>query len=48
MTRHRPPATACSQETNVLVPLDSVAGISNQSTSKGVVVRLEPFVDRGV
>ncbi|MCQ8187520.1 FdhF/YdeP family oxidoreductase [Streptomyces rugosispiralis] len=28
-------------ETNVLVPLDSVAEISNQPTSKGVVVRLE-------
>ncbi|MEU3663442.1 FdhF/YdeP family oxidoreductase [Streptomyces sp. NPDC032940] len=29
-------------ETNVLVPLDSVADISNCPTSKGVVVRLEP------
>ncbi|TNM40396.1 FdhF/YdeP family oxidoreductase [Nocardioides albidus] len=29
-------------ETNVLVPLDSVAEISNTPTSKGVVVRLEP------
>ncbi|ATL87853.1 hypothetical protein DNK48_04595 [Streptomyces malaysiensis subsp. malaysiensis] len=28
-------------ETNVLVPLDSVAEISNQPTSKGIVVRLE-------
>jgi hypothetical protein len=30
-------------ETNVLVPLDSVADISNTPTSKGIVVRLEPF-----
>jgi anaerobic selenocysteine-containing dehydrogenase len=29
-------------ETNVLVPLDSVAEISNTPTSKGVIVRLEP------
>ncbi|MER6978386.1 FdhF/YdeP family oxidoreductase [Streptomyces carpinensis] len=29
-------------ETQVLVPLDSVAEISNQPTSKGIVVRLEP------
>jgi molybdopterin-dependent oxidoreductase alpha subunit len=29
-------------ETNVLVPLDSVAELSNTPTSKGVVVRLEP------
>jgi anaerobic selenocysteine-containing dehydrogenase len=29
-------------ETNVLVPLDSVAEISNTPTSKGVLVRLEP------
>jgi molybdopterin-dependent oxidoreductase alpha subunit len=29
-------------ETNVLVPLDSVAEISNTPTSKGVYVRLEP------
>jgi molybdopterin-dependent oxidoreductase alpha subunit len=29
-------------ETNVLVPLDSVAEISNTPTSKGVFVRLEP------
>ena len=29
-------------ETNVLVPLDSVAAISNTPTSKGVIVRLEP------
>ncbi len=28
-------------ETNVLVPLDSVAEISNQPTSKGIVARLE-------
>ena len=31
-------------ETNVLVPLDSVAEISNTPTSKGVYVRLEPRV----
>ncbi|SEG42424.1 oxidoreductase alpha (molybdopterin) subunit [Actinacidiphila yanglinensis] len=30
-------------ETNVLVPLDSVAAVSNTPTSKGVVVRLEPL-----
>ncbi|WP_408896554.1 FdhF/YdeP family oxidoreductase [Nocardioides sp. R1-1] len=29
-------------ETNVLVPLDSVAEVSNTPTSKGVIVRLEP------
>ena len=29
-------------ETNVLVPLDSVADVSNTPTSKGVVVRLVP------
>ena len=29
-------------ETNVLVPLDSVAEISNTPTSKGVYVRSEP------
>jgi anaerobic selenocysteine-containing dehydrogenase len=29
-------------ETNVLVPLDSVAEISNTPTSKGVYVRIEP------
>jgi anaerobic selenocysteine-containing dehydrogenase len=29
-------------ETNLLVPLDSVAEISNTPTSKGVYVRLEP------
>ena len=29
-------------ETNVLVPLDSVAELSNTPTSKGVFVRLEP------
>jgi molybdopterin-dependent oxidoreductase alpha subunit len=33
-------------ETQVLVPLDSVAEISNQPTSKGVVVRLEPTDSR--
>ncbi|MFI9759585.1 FdhF/YdeP family oxidoreductase [Streptomyces sp. NPDC051963] len=34
-------AAAYYPETNVLVPLDSVADISNTPTSKGVVVRLE-------
>ena len=34
-------------ETNVLVPLDSVADISNTPTSKGVFVRLEPATNRG-
>ena len=29
-------------ETNVLVPLDSTAAISNTPTSKSIVVRLEP------
>lgn len=29
-------------ETNVLVPLDSVAAVSNTPTSKGIIVRLEP------
>jgi molybdopterin-dependent oxidoreductase alpha subunit len=33
-------------ETNVLVPLDSVADISNTPTSKGVFVRFEPVEDR--
>ncbi|MGA5895254.1 FdhF/YdeP family oxidoreductase [Streptomyces venetus] len=39
-------AAAYYPETNVLVPLDSVADISNQPTSKGIVVRLEPTHDR--
>ncbi len=34
-------------ETNVLVPLDSVADISNTPTSKGVIVRLEPVPEAG-
>jgi molybdopterin-dependent oxidoreductase alpha subunit len=34
-------AAAYYPETNVLVPLDSVAEFSNQPTSKGIVVRLE-------
>ena len=39
-----PPGSAAAYypETNVLVPLDSVAGISNTPTSKSVIVRLEP------
>ncbi|MFF1812428.1 FdhF/YdeP family oxidoreductase [Streptomyces sp. NPDC058251] len=40
-------AAAYYPETNVLVPLDSVADISNTPTSKGVVVRLEPAVASG-
>jgi anaerobic selenocysteine-containing dehydrogenase len=39
-------AAAYYPETNVLVPLDSVADVSNQPTSKGIVVRLEPTPDR--
>ncbi|MFI1051845.1 FdhF/YdeP family oxidoreductase [Streptomyces griseoruber] len=35
-------AAAYYPETNVLVPLDSVADISNTPTSKSVIVRLEP------
>ncbi|MFF3500590.1 FdhF/YdeP family oxidoreductase [Streptomyces sp. NPDC003247] len=38
-------AAAYYPETNVLVPLDSVADISNTPTSKAVVVRLEPAPD---
>ncbi|WP_328908265.1 FdhF/YdeP family oxidoreductase [Streptomyces sp. NBC_00234] len=38
-------AAAYYPETNVLVPLDSVADISNCPTSKGVVIRLEPRRD---
>ncbi len=34
-------AAAYYPETQVLVPLDSVADISNQPTSKGILVRLE-------
>ena len=37
-------AAAYYPETNVLVPLDSVADRSNQPTSKGIVVRLEPVM----
>ncbi|WP_103505773.1 MULTISPECIES: FdhF/YdeP family oxidoreductase [unclassified Streptomyces] len=40
-------AAAYYPETNVLVPLDSVADISNCPTSKGVVVRLEPTAAGG-
>ncbi|MCR1784385.1 FdhF/YdeP family oxidoreductase [Nocardioides carbamazepini] len=39
-------AAAYYPETNVLVPLDSVADISNTPTSKGVIVRLEPVAAR--
>ncbi|MET9080726.1 FdhF/YdeP family oxidoreductase [Streptomyces sp. NPDC004237] len=43
-----PPGSAAAYypETNVLVPLDSVADISNTPTSKSVVVRLEPVRER--
>jgi molybdopterin-dependent oxidoreductase alpha subunit len=37
-------AAAYYPETNVLVPLDSVADISNTPTSKGIVVRMERSV----
>ncbi|MDG9718033.1 FdhF/YdeP family oxidoreductase [Streptomyces sp. DH24] len=40
-------AAAYYPETNVLVPLDSVADFSNCPTSKGVVIRLEPARDPG-
>jgi molybdopterin-dependent oxidoreductase alpha subunit len=36
-------AAAYYPETNVLVPLDSVADISNTPTSKGITVRLDPL-----
>ncbi|QXE39364.1 FdhF/YdeP family oxidoreductase [Streptomyces sp. GMY02] len=39
-------AAAYYPETNVLVPLDSVAEISNTPTSKGIVIRLEPSMRR--
>ncbi|KUO09715.1 FdhF/YdeP family oxidoreductase [Streptomyces sp. DSM 15324] len=39
-------AAAYYPETNVLVPLDSVADISNTPTSKSVIVRLEPAPQR--
>jgi anaerobic selenocysteine-containing dehydrogenase len=35
-------AAAYFPETNVLVPLDSTADVSNTPTSKSIVVRLEP------
>ena len=35
-------AAAYYPETNVLVPLDSVADISNTPTSKSITIRLEP------
>jgi molybdopterin-dependent oxidoreductase alpha subunit len=35
-------AAAYYPETNVLVPLDSVADVSNTPTSKSIVIRLEP------
>ncbi|WP_409061985.1 FdhF/YdeP family oxidoreductase [Streptomyces sp. SYP-A7185] len=38
-------AAAYYPETNVLVPLDSVADESNTPTSKGILVRLEPRQD---
>jgi molybdopterin-dependent oxidoreductase alpha subunit len=39
-------AAAYYPETQVLVPLDSVAEVSNQPTSKSIVVRLEPTASR--
>ncbi|MFR0355546.1 FdhF/YdeP family oxidoreductase [Streptomyces sediminimaris] len=43
-----PPGSAAAYypETNVLVPLDSVADISNTPTSKAVIVRLERAAER--
>ncbi len=43
-----PPGSAAAYypETNVLVPLDSVADISNTPTSKSVIVRLERAAER--
>ncbi|MGB7448438.1 MAG: FdhF/YdeP family oxidoreductase [Ornithinimicrobium sp.] len=41
-------AAAYFPETNVLVPLDSVADISNTPTSKSLVVRLEPSTSHPV
>ena len=41
-------AAAYYPETNVLVPLDSVADVSGTPTSKAVIVRLEHRADRGV
>ena len=43
-----PPGSAAAYypETNVLVPLDSVADISNTPTSKSVTVRLEPVSEK--
>ncbi|GAB2804871.1 FdhF/YdeP family oxidoreductase [Actinoallomurus bryophytorum] len=38
-------AAAYFPETNVLVPLDSTAEISNTPTSKSIVIRLEPATD---
>ncbi|WP_338702263.1 FdhF/YdeP family oxidoreductase [Streptomyces sp. Q6] len=38
-------AAAYYPETNVLVPLDSVADISNTPTSKAVLIRLEPVAE---
>ncbi|WP_052851745.1 FdhF/YdeP family oxidoreductase [Streptomyces avicenniae] len=47
---HYPTARGCAAayypETNVLVPLDSTADVSNTPASKSVVVRLTPAADR--
>lgn len=40
-------AAAYYPETNVLVPLDSVADVSGTPTSKSVVVRIEPRAENG-
>ena len=45
-----PTARGCARvlpETNVLVPLDSTADMSNTPTSKSVIVRLEPTGEPG-
>ncbi|WP_239377112.1 MULTISPECIES: FdhF/YdeP family oxidoreductase [unclassified Frankia] len=39
-------AAAYFPETNVLVPLDSTARVSNTPTSKSIVIRLEPAISR--
>ncbi|MFP1624465.1 FdhF/YdeP family oxidoreductase [Streptomyces sp. 5K101] len=41
-------AAAYYPETNVLLPLDSVAATSNQPTAKSIVIRLEPTENRGL
>ncbi|WP_103503739.1 MULTISPECIES: FdhF/YdeP family oxidoreductase [unclassified Streptomyces] len=51
LVTHYPTARGCAAayypETNVLVPLDSTADVSNTPTSKSVVIRLEPVGSAG-